>query len=166
MWFFKKKKSYKIVAPVEGTLINIEEVKDPAFSSKMLGDGFAIIPDMKLQKTTFVSPIEGKLTTLTDTGHAYGIVQDKTKIECLMHIGMDTVELQGKGFEIKVKQNADLKLWEELVTVDLGILKEAGKEITTPIVFTPDSLEASGYKINILKTGQVKQGEIVAEITI
>lgn len=160
--FFKKKK-IEIYAPVSGELINIEKVNDPVFANKMFGDGFAIIPAGE-GKVTFYSPINGVLTTAMDSGHAYGITEKSTKIEVLLHIGMDTVELQGKGFEVKVTKDQILHANDKLVEVDLDFLKKEKKDTATPIVFTKETMDQYNYKVVILKQGPVKQGEIVAEL--
>lgn len=158
---FLKKKKIEIYAPVAGEVIKIEDVKDPVFSTKMLGDGFAIIPKSTKQ-ATFVSPISGILTTTMDAGHAYGITEKSSKVECLVHIGMDTVELNGNGFDVKVKKEDKITAKDPLVTVNLDTIKENKKDTTTPIVFTQETIAQYGYKINVLKYGKVKQGDIVA----
>lgn len=159
--FFLKKKKIEIYAPVSGKVIKLEDVKDPVFSAKMLGDGLAIIPK-EGKKATFTAPLSGILTTIMETGHAYGITEKASKIECLMHIGMDTVELKGKGFEIKAKKESKIAANDPLVIVNLEELKKNNKDITTPIVFTNETI--ADYKINVLKYGKVKQGEIIAEL--
>lgn len=162
MLFFRKKR-IEIFAPVSGEVISIEDVKDPVFSNKMLGDGLAIIPK-DTKQVTFLAPISGVLTTTMDAGHAYGITEKSSKVECLVHIGMDTVELNGKGFDVKVKKSDKITAKDPMVVVNLDTIKKSNKDSTTPIVFTKETISEYGYKINILKYGKVKQGEIIAEL--
>lgn len=161
--FFLKKKKVQVYAPISGEVIHIEDVKDPVFSNKMLGEGFAIIPK-DTKQATFLAPISGILTTTMDAGHAYGITEKSTKVECLVHIGMDTVELNGKGFEVKVKKSDKIAAKDPLVIVNLASIKKSNKDITTPIVFTKETISEYGYKINVLKYGKVKQGDVIAEL--
>lgn len=162
MFLFKKKR-IEIFAPIAGEVIKIEDVQDPVFSTKMLGDGLAIIPS-NAKEATFLAPISGVLTTTMDAGHAYGITEKSTKIECLVHIGMDTVELNGQGFDVKVKKEDKILAKDPLVKVNLATIKKNNKDITTPIVFTKETITEQGYKINILKYGKVKQGDVIAEL--
>lgn len=99
-----------------------------------------------------------------DAGHAYGITEKTTKVECLVHIGMDTVELNGAGFDVKVKKSDKINAKDPLVLVDLAVVKKGGKETTTPIVFTNETISEYGYKINVLKYGKVQQGDVIAEL--
>ncbi len=156
--FSKKTKELEIIAPVDGEIIALDQVEDEVFSQKMLGDGIAIKPTAG----NFVAPIAGKLVTVFPTGHAYGI-KSIHGIEMLLHIGMDTVSLNGKGFNIKVKQDDNIKQGDLLCEVDLAVLKaEKVPSLDTPIVFTPETM--SGKTITIVKTGKVKQGEVIAII--
>jgi len=164
---FLKKKRIEVYAPISGEVISIEKVEDPVFSNKMLGDGFAIIPKKgkETKEATFIAPISGVLTTILDTGHAYGITEKSTKVECLIHIGMDTVELNGNGFSAKVhKEDKVIANDTPLVAVNLDTMKKNNKDLTTPVIFTKETIAEQGYKINILKFGQVKAGDVVAEL--
>lgn len=167
MWkLFSKNKSKKleVYAPVSGKIISLAEVPDPVFSQEMLGTGFAIIPDYKAKsETSFVAPFSGFLATVFSTGHAYGIKDDATGVECLVHIGIDTVELAGKGFEIKVKQGNRINHNDIMVIANLQEIKEKGKkEVVTPIVFTNETM--LGYKFNLLVNDKVTQGQLIAEV--
>ncbi|MDQ7982726.1 MAG: PTS glucose transporter subunit IIA [Spiroplasma sp.] len=165
MFFFKKKR-IEVYAPISGEVISIDKVQDPVFSNKMLGDGFAIVPakDKSHKEATFVAPISGILTTIMDSGHAYGITEKSTKIECLIHIGMDTVELNGSGFFSKVQKEEKVVAKNPLVLVDLATMKKNNKDLTTPVVFTKETIAEHGYKIKVLKFGKVKAGDVVAEL--
>ncbi|KNG79518.1 PTS sugar transporter subunit IIA [Mycoplasma sp. HU2014] len=152
MWPFKKK-NIEILAPCDGEIVRLDKVEDDVFREKMMGDGFAIIPSSK----DFFAPISGKLVTVFPTKHAYGI-QTKQGVEILIHIGLDTVSLNGAGFDSVVEQDQMIKANEKLVTVDLKKIAKKVPSITTPIVFT-NPMEKS---IEIVKFGKVKQGEVVA----
>ena len=110
------------VSPAGGRLMNITEVADPAFSSKMLGDGFAV----DLTDGEIGAPFDGEVTAAFPTGHAFGLKR-KDGLECLIHVGMDTVQLNGKGFDVKVKQGQMVKKGDTLVVVDLDEVRAAGK---------------------------------------
>ncbi|PPE06486.1 PTS sugar transporter subunit IIA [Mesoplasma corruscae] len=153
--FGKKNKEINIYAPVNGEVVGLDKVDDEVFSQKMMGDGFAIIPF----DGEFVSPIDGKLVSVFQTKHAYGI-QHSTGVELLIHIGLDTVTLDGEGFELHVTQDQKIKTGEKLVNVDLAFVKPKVPSITTPIIFT----NQEGKEIKIIKTGKVAKGELIAQL--
>ena len=128
MGLFTKK--IEIKSPIKGKLIDITEVKDEAFSSKALGDGMAIIPaDGKV-----FSPIDGEVITMIDTNHAIGL---ETKgVEILIHIGMDTVKLDGKHFTSHIEEGQKIKKGDLLMEFDTEKIKEEGYSAITPIVIT------------------------------
>ncbi|HFL2521595.1 TPA: glucose PTS transporter subunit IIA [Clostridioides difficile] len=136
------------VSPAKGKIVALENVPDETFSKKMLGDGFAIdIIDGKI-----VSPISGKLETVVSSGHAFGI--KGTNGEVLIHVGIDTVALNGDGFDVAVKQGDMVKQGDVLVIVDLKRIHELGKSTLTMVLF-PD-----GKKVNILDISKdVKIGQ-------
>ena len=142
-------KNEETASPVTGKIIDITEVEDQTFASKIMGDGFAVEPaDGKV-----VSPFSGEITVAFPTGHAYGIRTAGGK-EVLIHIGMDTVELEGKGFNVHVKQGDIVKQGDPLVDVDLDYIRGQGKSVVTPVVFT------DGTEIELLKKDtDVKAGE-------
>lgn len=129
MFNFRSKEK-EICSPVDGELIMIDQVNDPVFANKMMGEGFAVKP---INGTIF-SPIKGKVASIFPTKHAIGLV-DKEGIEVLIHIGIDTVELAGEGFTILVEEGASVKSNTPLVEVDLSYLAEKEKEATTMVVF-------------------------------
>lgn len=154
--FFKKKdESFKVAACVNGKCIRIENVKDEVFSKKMMGDGFAIIPD----GDTIVSPISGTIITVFPTGHAIGI-QSANGVEIILHIGIDTVNLNGEGFQVLVKNNEKVKIGQPLVKINKEQIKEKGYDPTTMTIFT------SGYdqEINLSCFDEyVEEGQIVIQ---
>ena len=130
--FFKKKEEpFKVVSCVDGTCINIENVKDEVFSQKMIGDGFAIVPC----SNTIVSPISGSVEVAFHTGHAFGL-KASNGVEVLVHIGINTVNLNGEGFKTLVKQGTKVKAGQPLVELNLDIIKEKGYDPTIMIIFT------------------------------
>lgn len=123
------KKKETIYAPVKGKVISIKEVKDPTFSQELLGTGIAIIP----QDETFCSPVTGIIETVFDTLHAITI-KSETGIELLVHIGLDTVELKGQGFEALVKSGDHVQAGDAMMKVDISKIRSMGYDITTPII--------------------------------
>ena len=101
MMFFRRKEE-KFVSPMEGTLIRLEDVPDAVFSEKMMGDGFAV----ELTGGCITAPVSGVLESAFPTGHAFGI-RTREGMEVLLHIGLDTVQLKGKGFEVQVRQGGE-----------------------------------------------------------
>ncbi|SHJ98354.1 PTS system D-glucose-specific IIA component, Glc family (TC 4.A.1.1.9)/PTS system D-glucose-specific IIB component, Glc family (TC 4.A.1.1.9)/PTS system D-glucose-specific IIC component, Glc family (TC 4.A.1.1.9) [Clostridium cavendishii DSM 21758] len=155
----ENKKSVKIrviQCPIIGKVIPLEEVPDKVFAEKMMGDGFAIEP-----KDNFVySPVDGVISILFPTKHAIGITTDDG-LELLIHVGMDTVSLNGEGFTTFINQGDKVKAGDKLLKVEFQTIKDKVPSIITPIVFT--NLEES-QKLTI-KTGEkISKKEIVAEI--
>jgi PTS system D-glucosamine-specific IIC component len=139
------------VAPVKGEIKGLSDVPDIVFAEKMMGDGFAIVPS----ESIIVSPVDGKIVNLFPTEHAIGIMSDSGR-EILIHVGIDTVDLKGQGFETLVEENAIVQKGQPLLKVDLAYVKEHATSIITPIVFTN---LAEGEKIEIKKHGRVNVNE-------
>jgi glucose PTS system EIICBA or EIICB component len=144
-------KETSIISPIKGEIKPITEVPDAVFSGKMMGDGFAIIPT----EGTIVSPVDGKIVNLFPTKHAIGILSDGGR-EILIHVGIDTVNLKGKGFETLVSENDRVVKGQSLLKVDLDFVKQNAPSIITPIVFT--NLE-QGESIVLNKQGNVNLKE-------
>ncbi len=143
-------KSEEIGSPLEGKVIPLSEISDAAFSSGALGKGVAVIPE----KGEVKAPADGSVITLFPTGHAIGMVTDGG-VELLIHIGMDTVQLDGEGFTAHVKQGDKVKKGDLLVTFDKEGIQNKGFSLETPVLITnPDDL------MDILETTEknVKQG--------
>ncbi|MCM2989399.1 beta-glucoside-specific PTS transporter subunit IIABC [Bacillus safensis] len=120
-----------LVAPLSGSLISLEKVNDPVFSSKSMGDGFAIIPS----EGKLYAPVDGVVATVFPTGHAIGL-RGHDGVEILMHVGLETVNLQGKHFSVKVKPDQEVQKGDVLLEFDLEEIIKAGYDSTTPIVIT------------------------------
>ena len=121
----------KIVAPVSGKVIPLEEVADPTFAGKVLGDGFAIVPEDSMIK----SPVNGTVELMYETGHAVGLSTDDGK-EILIHIGIDTVAMNGEGFHIIAKTGQNVKCGDPLVEVDFEKIRKAGKSDSVIVIVT------------------------------
>ncbi|THE11791.1 PTS glucose transporter subunit IICBA [Bacillus timonensis] len=146
------------VSPIKGELKPITEVPDAVFSGKMMGDGFAIIPS----EGVIASPVNGKIINVFPTKHAIGILSDSGR-EILIHVGIDTVNLKGQGFELFVSENDKVEKGQPLLKVDLDYIKENATSIMTPIVFTN---LAEGEKIVYKKQGTINLSEEnIIEIT-
>ncbi|MFS9343193.1 PTS transporter subunit IIBC [Streptococcus parasanguinis] len=142
----------------DGEVINIEDVKDPVFSQKMMGDGFAVEPE----NGHIVSPVAGKVTSVFPTKHALGLVTDNG-LEVLVHIGLDTVSLEGKPFEVKVSEGQTVAAGDLLVEADLDAIREAGRETSTIVVFTnADAIKS----VNVEHTGKLAANAPVATVEL
>lgn len=128
------KKDNDICSPVKGTCVDITEVKDEAFSSKMMGDGVAIVPN----ESVIYAPCDGVLTMVFPTKHALGIRLDDG-VELMVHIGVDTVNLNGEGFVSYVKQNQRVKKGMKLISFDEQYLYNKDLDFTTILVLTSGS---------------------------
>lgn len=144
-------KDVEIKAPVNGKAIALSEVKDEVFAGGALGKGAAIIPE----DGRICAPCDGVVSLVYPTGHAIGI-QSENGAELLIHIGMDTVTLEGKCFDIKVKQGQAVKAGEILIEADLEGIRSAGLDTTTPIVVT----NVDDYvDITVENVGNIKAGD-------
>ena len=120
-----------LTAPMKGEVIALSDVHDEAFSSGVLGPGLAIVPS----EGKLYAPCDGQISTFFPTGHAIGITTAKGA-EVLIHVGMDTVQMNGEGFTPKKQQGEAVRRGELLLEFDINKIKEAGYETTTPIVIT------------------------------
>lgn len=142
----------------DGEVINIEDVKDPVFSQKMMGDGFAVEPE----NGHIVSPVAGKVTSVFPTKHALGLVTDNG-LEVLVHIGLDTVSLEGKPFEVKVSEGQTVAAGDLLVEADLDAIRAAGRETSTIVVFTNADVIKS---VKVEHTGKLAANAPVATVEL
>lgn len=146
----------KVYAPVNGLLKPIQKVKDDMFSQKMLGDGVAIIAS----DSNIVSPINGNVSSVFPTKHAIGITGDEG-IEILLHIGIDTVELDGNGFTSFIKQGDRVKQGDKLVSVDFDFIGSKGYEKDVIIVVMNSNEFTS---IDISDLFDVKTNDVIMNI--
>lgn len=144
-----------IAAAATGKLIPLENVKDEVFAQKMLGEGAAIIPDSEI----VAAPISGRISMIYPTLHAFGITS-KTGLEVLVHIGINTVELKGKGFKCYVKEGEQVHCGDKIVRFDSYLMNQEGYDMSIMILFLNCQQE-----LKIIKEGHVKRGKsIIAEI--
>lgn len=139
-----------IYAPITGELVDITEVPDKVFSEKMMGDGIAIKPD----NGDVYAPFDGTVKMVFPTKHAIGI-ESEDGLELLIHFGLETVKLEGQGFDILVKENENFVLGQPLMKVDLDYIKEHAESTITPIVVT----NLNDRTLEVLQHGHVNHGD-------
>lgn len=148
--------STELVSPLAGELLPLSEVKDEVFSSGAMGEGVAVEPS----EGVLHAPADGKVVMTFPTGHAIGM-KTSDGAEILMHIGMDTVNLQGHGFETLVAKGDEVKAGDELVKLDIDAIHAKGYVVTTPIVVT----NSKDYeKITVVSQGKVKVGQEILDL--
>ncbi len=133
-----------------GKVLAMQDIPDPVFSQKTMGDGCGI----ELTDGKIIAPFDAKVTAAFFTGHAFGLKSEEDGTEILLHIGIDTVEMEGEGFDTNIKVGDTVKQGDVLVTVDLDAVQESGKSLISPIVFIDNN------KVEVFKVGQnVTAGE-------
>lgn len=148
--FFKKKPDLEktgleLTAMTDGRCIPLEEVNDPVFSGKALGDGIAIVPE----DCVIAAPCDGTVSMLAETLHAFGMTRDDG-LELMVHIGIDTVALKGEGFEALVSQGDQVKKGEPLIRFDAEFMEKKGIDMTTMLIL----LNPGQYQFKTLAGGQ------------
>lgn len=133
MGFFDKftKNEIKIYSPMKGEIVAIENVPDETFADKVMGDGVAVLPDDSIVR----APEAGTISFVAETKHAFGI-STKSGLELLIHIGIDTVKLDGKGFELLVEEEQEVKAGDPIIKMDLEYLKANAPSIVSPVICT------------------------------
>ena len=152
-----KEKTIELYNPVDGEVIPIEDVSDPVFSQKMMGDGYGVEPT----NGEIYSPVEGEIVSVFPTKHALGLKTDNG-IEVLVHIGIDTVELEGAPFEVFVSEGDKITSETKIAQVDLEALKELDKPDTVIIVFT-NMDDVDNFTID--QNGPQTHGENIGSVT-
>ncbi|MBP2242155.1 PTS system glucose-specific IIA component [Cytobacillus eiseniae] len=128
---FFKKEALQIISPLKGDVRSLEEVPDPVFSERLMGEGVAIMPD----GGNVCSPIDGTVILVAETKHAIGL-RSKDGTEVLIHIGLETVSLQGRGFRMLVENGDPVSVGQELIEVDWEFIRDKAKSLITPIIIT------------------------------
>ena len=141
-----------VYSPLSGTVVPIEEVPDAVFAEKMLGDGVAIIPDAGI----VAAPANGKISALPASGHAFGM-ELFSGVELLVHVGIDTVEMNGSGFHLLAAKGDQIEVGQKLIEFDIEAIKTAGKAIVSPVV-------VMGSEIKLLAEGHIAIGDPLFEI--
>lgn len=156
MFSFKnKKKSIDILAPISGELKAIEDVNDPVFSEKMMGDGMAV----QYMQGTVSAPISGVITVVMEPSyHAFGM-RSEEGLEIIVHVGLDTVNLEGEGFTLLKKQGDVVQAGEPILQIDSKLLLGKGIDLITPIVVT--NMDQFSIEKKASPKVMVKQGETV-----
>ena len=146
-----------IVAPADGNMFSIENVSDPMFAQKLLGDGVAF--KYEGDSVVVCAPASGSLSALFPTGHAFGVTTPEG-VELLVHIGIDTVSANGEGFKILGKNQGDkVNAGDPVVEVDLKKLSEKF-DMSTMLIITNDN----GKKIDFIEFGEVKKGQTICTL--
>lgn len=146
---FFKKEELKIYAPVTGQIIPLEEVPDPVFSEKMMGEGAAVIP----KEGNIHAPVDGEIIQVAATKHAVGILA-KDGSEILIHVGLETVALKGEGFKVAVELGDKISTGQLLMEVDWEYIKVHAKSTVTPIVITNSNQGVKQYQVTDEKEGE------------
>jgi len=152
---FLNRKVREVKAPVDGEIVSIESVNDEVFSQKMAGDGVAIVPISNV----FTAPIDGTISKIFVTNHAFSI-KSKKDLEVIVHIGLNTVNLNGKGFERLASEGDEVSCGDEIIKVDLNFLKENNIDTITPIIISDESI----FKTIEKKLNIVKEGDTIMEV--
>ena len=150
--FIKKQKEMAVYAPMDGVAIKLSDVPDDAFAEKILGDGAAVIPE----NGNVYSPVDGEIIDITDSKHAFCITTNEGT-EMLLHIGIDTVNLKGEGFDVKILSGDKVKAGTKIAEIDLEFLKKNNIKLHTPVILT----EPENYKITQVHEGIVTGGRDV-----
>jgi glucose-specific phosphotransferase system IIA component len=129
-----KRKQREILSPVDGQVVDITEVSDEVFSQKMVGDGVAVKP----VGDTFCAPIDGTVSKIFSTNHAFSIKSDKD-LEVMVHIGLETVALEGRGFERLVNEGDLVFAGDPVIKVDMNYIAAHAKDTITPVIVSDES---------------------------
>ena len=148
-----RKNPIEIVAPCGGELLSLSSLSDPVFAQGMAGEGVALRP----VEETFCAPIAGKVSKIFPTRHAFIVSNEKLSVT--VHIGIDTVALQGEGFESLIEEGAEVAQGDAIIRADLRFIASQGKAIETPVLIAPLKGCASLH----VEKGVVKRGEKIAE---
>ncbi|MBD3807822.1 MAG: PTS glucose transporter subunit IIA [Epsilonproteobacteria bacterium] len=151
MFGWLKSKKISILAPADGEVVGLDSVPDEVFSARLAGDGVAIIPT----SGTFVSPIDGTVSKIFPTNHAYVIKNGD--VEVIVHIGIDTVNLKGNGFTRVANEGDNVKIGDEIIKADLDYIANNAKSIITPIV-------TNSSKVSIKQIGNIKKMTLIMEV--
>jgi len=155
MFKFLKRKAREITSPVDGQVVALESVEDEVFSQKLVGDGVAVIP----MSNRFTAPIDGVVSKIFSSNHAYSIKSPKD-LEVMVHIGLETVSLDGKGFTRMANEGDEVKAGDVIIEADLNYIREHAKDIITPVII----LEESDVKEIDKKLTIVKAGDVIMEV--
>ena len=148
----------EIASPLRATTMDLDKVPDPVFSSGAVGQGVGLEPQGDIVVT---APADGTVVVAPSSGHAFGITLD-SGVEILIHVGLDTVNLEGQGFDVKVSQGDRVSAGQELVRVDRSVIEQAGYPLTTPVLVTNTASFAS---VEVVGGDSVEPGEALIKVT-
>ena len=148
----------EIASPLKATTMDLDKVPDPVFSSGAVGQGVGLEPEGDIVVT---APADGTVVVAPASGHAFGITLDNG-VEILIHVGLDTVNLEGKGFDVKVSQGDRVSEGQELVRVDRSVIEQAGYPLTTPVLITNTASFAS---VEVVGGDSVEPGDALIKVT-
>ena len=148
----------EIASPLKATTMDLDKVPDPVFSSGAVGQGVGLEPQGDIVVT---APADGTVVVAPSSGHAFGITLD-SGVEILIHVGLDTVNLEGQGFDVKVSQGDRVSAGQELVRVDRSVIEQAGYPLTTPVLVTNTASFAS---VEVVGGDSVEPGEALIKVT-
>ena len=147
------RRSYKLLAPIDGKVVDLTKIPDDIFAEKMAGDGIAIEPT----GDTVVAPADGEVTLIFKTNHAFGLLLDN-KVEVLVHVGLDTICLCGEGFQRLVEEGKKVKAGDPILKIDRKYIEERNCSLVTPVLVTNmDCISFTDLSIG----SEVKAGEDV-----
>lgn len=155
MIHFFQDKTCKIYSPVNGRSIPLEQVPDPVFSAKMIGEGLGLVFD----GDTVCAPCDGEILVLMPSKHAFGI-KAKNGAEILVHIGLDTVNLNGEGFTALVAVGDQVKAHQSIIQIDRETMRQKGVSLTTPMVVS----NGEQYTVEIIKSGDVTTEDLLMNV--
>ncbi|TPD98704.1 PTS glucose transporter subunit IIA [Enterococcus sp. PF-2] len=156
MFNFFKKKDLELVSPVSGTMIDLTEVPDNVFASGMMGEGVAFKPET----SQIVAPADGTIAMIPETLHAFGLTLGNGA-EILVHVGIDTVSLAGKGYKVLKKAGDKVKTGDVIIEIDSKFIQEKGYSLITPMIIT----NSSEYQIELHLNERVTSGKtLVAKV--
>lgn len=154
---FKRKKKVELKSPFEGRAVEITEVPDEVFSSRLVGDGLAFEP----HDGTIYSPVDGEIVQVFPSKHAIGIKTEEG-LDVLIHVGVDTVNMKGEGFESFVSAGDKVNAGDKLMCFDINLIKEKAKSIVSPLIITnPETVESMKFFY-----GDAHRNSTVAVITL
>lgn len=148
----------EIFSPLSGKVIHLSDVPDPVFSSEAMGKGFAVEPSTN----KVLAPFDGRVVMTTPSNHAIGICSN-TGIELLIHVGLDTVQLNGEGYTLKVTAGENFKKGDELLIFDSNVIQSKGYSLVTPIIITNS---ANFREIKLSNQATIQAGEKALDIVV
>ena len=152
-----KKKDCVLYAPVNGKSIPLENVPDKVFANKLIGDGVGFV----FEEDTVYAPCDGEILMIANTNHAFGI-KAKNNLEVLVHVGLETVNLNGEGLSVLVKQGQKVKAHDPIIKINREMMKEKNIDLTTPMIIT----NLDNYEIVITEPKDVTVNSITIETKI